>query len=387
MANTRAKVKLRLAAMEKLLELDRALYDCLRGIDILGAVAPLNYREKKTEFFASNFSVNPEFVYAEHNVDLFAKKRELYNLPIDDLGDDDLVSLFFDVIESFVDKLDQFRSIGTPDFFYDSLRYYGEPTDKDVGNAQFILHLPDDFDRQESVQVDAHRIRQELETFARREGYDCEIVYDERMIANALAAGRRIKVNPSASISEIELNALAHHELGLHLVTTLNAAAQPLKVLTLGTPLNTTTQEGLAILCEYLSGNLSLERLKILALRVMAVQSLVKEKDFRQTFSMLREQFGADDDLAFTITVRVYRGGGLTKDYLYLQGFHQILNAYESCTDFNNLLCGKTSLDYLPVISRLVDKAVLQPPRLISPAIAAPAQPDAVHEFITRAIQ
>lgn len=370
-----------------LLSIDAALYDCLRNIDILGAVAPLNYREEKASFFQSNFSVTPDFVYAEHSVDLFATKRRLYNLPVDDVQDTDLAKLFLDVVTSFTDKLDQFRSIGTQDFLYDSLRYYGEPTDKDVSNAQFILHLPDNPETSEDALLDASRMQQTLKAFASQHGYECEVVYDERMIANALASGRKIKINPAARVSAIELDALAHHELGLHLVTTLNAAAQPLKILSLGTPLNTMTQEGLAILCEYLSGNLSLDRLKVLALRVMAVQSLVKEKDFRQTFLMLKEQYSVDDDLAFTITVRVYRGGGLTKDYLYLQGLHQILNAYETSENFNHLLCGKTSLDYLPIISRLVEKGLLVSPRLISPAIAEPKPADPIQQFITHAIK
>jgi len=45
----------------------------------------------------------------------------------------------------------------------------------------------------------------------------------------------------------------------------------------LGMPGNTYTQEGLAILSEYLSGNLSLERLRTLALRVLAANMLVKK--------------------------------------------------------------------------------------------------------------
>ena len=76
--------------------------------------------------------------------------------------------------------------------------------------------------------------------------------------------------------------ALAHHEIGVHLVTTLNGRAQPLKVLSIGCPLNTMTQEGMTILAEYLAGCLTIKRLKILALRVLAVDSMLKEKDFRQ---------------------------------------------------------------------------------------------------------
>jgi hypothetical protein len=107
----------------KLHQLDQALYECISGIDILEAVAPVNYKEERARFFQSNFSLNPRFAYNEHNVDLFKTKRALYQLPVESLQDSDLETLYGDIIESYVDKLDQFKSVGTTDFLYDSLRY------------------------------------------------------------------------------------------------------------------------------------------------------------------------------------------------------------------------------------------------------------------------
>ena len=129
------------------------------------------------------------------------------------------------------------------------------------------------------------------------------------------------------------------------------------------------TQEGLAIFCEYLAGFMSLSRMKVSALRVLAVESLIQEKDFKRTFLLLKEQHQTPDDVAFTITVRVYRGGGFTKDCLYLQGLHQMLNAYETRDDFTNLLAGKVSVEYLELVTRLIDKHYLVAPKYISPAI------------------
>lgn len=367
--------------------LDDNLFKAVNDIDILVAVAPLNYREQKAAFFASNFSRNPLFVYADHSVDTFFKKRALFNLPVETLEDEDLIALYSGVIESYVDKIDQYRSIGTPDFLYDSMRYYGEPSQKDIRNAHFILHLPDEADSREDVMLDAETIRGMLESFAQREGYNYTIRLDDSMMANILVSGTTVRINSAASVSETEVNALAHHELGVHLVTTLNGRGQPLKILSMGCPVNTMTQEGLAILCEYLAGYMTLPRLKVLALRVLAVESMIEDKDFKKTFLFLKEQHGASDDQAFTITARVYRGGGLTKDYLYLQGFHQMLNAYENLADFNLLLAGKVSLDYLGIVSRLIQKGYLLPPKLISPSIAAPRNNDCIKRFIAHAIK
>ena len=372
---------------DEIVGLDKNLFELVAGIDILDAVAPLNYRQQRQDFFDALYSKNPNFIYQSHELDPFMIKRKLFNLPIELIKDDDLAQLYKGVIDSYVDKVDQYKSIGTPEFLYDSLRYYGEPSEKDIRNANFILHLPDNVDVKDSEQLDSKAIQKKLEEFAKKEQYQYQIKLDDNMIANALVSGITIKINSSARISDIEANALAHHELGVHLLTTLNARSQPLKILSMGCPVNTMTQEGLAILSEYLAGYITVSRLKVLALRVLAVKSMIEEKDFRTTFVFLKEQYHLGDQQAFSITARVYRGGGFTKDYLYLQGFHQILNLYESCDNFNNLLVGKTSINYLDTITRLIDKGYLYPPKIITPAFLMPAENENIHKFIAHAIK
>ncbi len=371
----------------RILEIDFNLHTLVKNIDILDAIKPLNYHEEKMNFFTQKYSQEPQFSYQEHTIDPFLLKRNIFNLPIDDIGDEDLYELYLAVANSYVDKIDQFKSIGTPEFLYDSLRYYGEPSEKDIRNAQFILHLPQEPDEISENYLNTEQIKAVLSKMAEKEGYEYSIKTDDSMIANALVSGTTVKINSLANISETETKALAHHELGVHLVTTLNSRMQALKVLSLGCPINTMTQEGLAILSEYLAGHMTIKRLKILALRVLAVQSMIKEKNFKSTFSMLKDQYQVDDEQAFTITSRVYRGGGFTKDYLYLQGFHLMLNAYENEPDFLNLLTGKTSLEFLPIISQLIKKEIILAPHYITPAFRNPVKNDAVKTYITHAIR
>jgi uncharacterized protein (TIGR02421 family) len=367
--------------------LDSELYAIVNGIDILDAVKPLNYLQEKEKFFANNFSTGPSFTYKTTNIDTFALKRRLYNLPLEQIQDEDLYKLYLAVIDSYADKIDQYKSIGTNEFLYDSLRYYGEPNEKDINNAQFILHLPSNPNDKAGELVDAQGIVKILSKMAEAEKYTWEVKLDETMVANALVSGTTVRINSNAKLYETDANALAHHELGVHLVTSLNGQQQPLRILSLGCPLNTTTQEGLAILSEYLSGNLTVQRLKILALRVIAVKSMIEDKNFRTTFLILKEMYNVSDEQAYTITARVYRGGGYTKDYLYLKGFSLILSAYEHEKDFNNLLAGKTSLEFLPLITRLIDKGLLIAPQYITPAFREPITNDAVNTFITHAIR
>ena len=367
--------------------IDTQLHQLVKDIDILEAVKPLNYLQQRNAFFENHFSIEPRFIYADTSIDPFTLKRSLFNLPLEEIEDPDIYTLYLDVIDSYVDKIDQFKSIGSSEFLYDSLRYYGEPSEKDIRNAQFILHLPDNPDEQTGELLDAQAITEILAKMAVEENYSWQLQMDETMVANALVSGTKVRINSHAILSTIDAQALAHHELGVHLVTSLNAKAQPLQILSLGCPLNTMTQEGLAILSEYLSGNLSVKRLKTLALRVMAVNSMIEDKNFRTTFLLLKENYGVDDNLAYTITARVYRGGGYTKDHLYLKGFSMILSAYEQEKHFNHLLTGKTSLAYLPLISRLISKGILLEPEFITPAYRKPVANGAVSRFITHAIR
>ncbi|WP_372883002.1 flavohemoglobin expression-modulating QEGLA motif protein [Psychromonas sp.] len=367
--------------------IDQELNALVSNIKILEAVKPLNYLQEKERFFANQFSSEPAFVYRQHDIDPFALKRGLFNLPLEKIQDEDLYQLYLAVIDSYVDKIDQFKSIGSSEFLYDSLRYYGEPSEKDIHNAQFILHLPESPDEDSSALLDAADIKDVMHKMGSRENYKWEMELDDNMVGTALVSGTRVRINSRAKLTQTDAMALAHHELGVHLVTSLNGNKQPLRILSLGCPINTTTQEGLAILSEYLSGNLTMRRLKTLALRVIAVKSMIEDKNFRTTFLLLKETYRIDDEQAYVITARAYRGGGYTKDYLYLKGFRLILNAYEHEPNFNNLLSGKASLEYLPLITRLIDKQLLVAPHFITPAFKAPVENNAVNTFITHAIR
>ncbi len=370
-----------------IIDFDNEFHSIVKTINILSAVNPSNFENQKQAFFDSHFSIEPDFTYLSSKLDVFATKRKLFNLPLEVVTDQDLYKIYFDTINSYVDKVDQFNSIGTPEFIYDSLRYYGEPTQKDIGNARFLLHLPGNINEQSETLLDFEHIKQMLCDFADSNDYNYTLKIEDNMIANALVSGTTIKVNKNAKLSLSDATALAQHEIGVHLVTTLNARSQPLRILEIGNPSNTMTQEGLAILSEYLSDSLTINRLKTLALRVVAVEAMIKEKSFRKTFLLLKEEYGANDNLAFAVCARIYRGGGFVKDYLYLQGFHKMLIAYEREADFSLLFAGKTSLHYLPQISRLIDKGFLIKPKQISPIFKQACQLNEIKQYIAHAIK
>ena len=75
---------------------------------------------------------------------------------------------------------------------------------------------------------------------------------------------------------------------------------------------------------------------------------------------------GALADDAYTIVTRVFRGGGFTKDYLYLSGFVDILRMWENDRDLTPLLVGKTSLNFYQTISEMIQREMIQKPVYIT---------------------
>lgn len=184
-----------------------------------------------------------------------------------------------------------------------------------------------------------------------------------------LLIGQRTKVVASW------VEAALQHEVGTHILTYFNGRAQRLRQLYCGLPGYDELQEGLAVLAEYMADGLSRARLRLLAGRVVAVQRLTEGVPFVEIFRELNRAHGFAERTAFTITMRVYRGGGLTKDAVYLRGLDRLLNYLKAGGALEPLLVGKISMDHIPIIQELQWRQVLRPaplrPRYLESARAA----------------
>lgn len=373
-----------------ILDVDRELNEALKNFELLGYLTPVNIEQEKKRFFESRGSVNPEFVYRPISIDPSAIKRKLHRLPIERITDVHIQRLYESVINAYSDKIDMLTSIGTERFLYASLRYFGEPSDADMRNALWLQHLPE---MENSVKEpvlgtdDAIKLFQEgFDTY----GFKGKIEVTKALVASAMVVNhqRKVLLKKGATFSPRELRFLVHHEIGVHMVTTMNAAMQPLKIFSLGLPVNTKTQEGLAVLSEYLSGNITVKRLKELGLRVIATNLMVRGADFKKTYRRMVNDYGMDVNEAFYLTTRIHRGGGFTKDHLYLRGLKEIYRFWKDGNDLSPLLIGKTSLDAYGTIKELLDRGILVPPKYITHAFENPAVgQDPVFDYIIRGIR
>lgn len=370
-----------------ILKVDRALYRLAKGLETLYYINPINIPSESKCFFKGKGKYQPSFQYRPLDIDPYQFREKLYRLPVDTIRDPSIQSLYRDVIDGLSEKIDLLVKAGQADFLYESLKYYGEPTISDEQNARFLLHA-NGIGHEDEERVTTEQLISRFKEAASQWGMGCKVESSAKLVASAMVSNSRkaVLIAKNLKLSNTEAQSLLHHELGVHMATTLNAASQRLKVFSLGLPGNTLTQEGLAILNEYQSGNMSLKRLRGLALRVLAVKEMLKYGDFRHTYAFLHEEHRLSESEAFKLAVRVHRGGGFTKDYLYLNGVGLALETIKT-QDIKNLYVGKTGFAYLPIINEMVDRQLVKAPKFFPEFLEKPVANTPVLDYLMSCIR
>lgn len=382
----------RKVSTQELLEIDHDIDRLVRKIELLSYVNPTNIEEEKTKFFSSKYLSDPKFLYPEINFDKFNLHRALFAQPIERIEDLDIRNLYEDIIYTYSGLIQCIETIGSgKKFYYNCLHCFGTPTEKDVENAKFILHFEDENPKEERFlpKYNSRETEVFFKEFSKDYDFSYEISHSKKISAAAMVLNnvKTLVLNENHRFSSHELKVLNNHEIGVHMVTTMNGQLHPLKIFSHGFPNYEETQEGLAVFAEYMSNNLTVKRLKELAYRVIAVDSLAKGYGFSTTFRLLHNQFNLDKETAFYITLRVHRGGGFTKDYLYLTGLKKIYDFYKKGNDLSPLLTGKVTLEYLDEITSLIDKGLAIPSKHLTGAYLENKNENKTVDFILNSLK
>ncbi len=347
-----------------LFEIDINLDRLVKKIELLSYLNPLNIEKEKQRFFASKYTEDPIFKYPKIKFDPYKLHRLFYSQRLERIEDDGIRKMYQEIIYYYSNMIQCIETIGEgKKFYYNSLRVFGTPTEKDVQNARFILHFEDEPVSSEMEKVySAEEAKAYFEEFVQQYDFPLNIRLSTSLAADAMVSNstQSLVIKKNAKFSKNKLLTLANHEIGVHLVTTFNGMDQPLKIFSNGFPKNVETQEGLAVFSEYMSGALTLKRLKELSYRVLASDSLIKGSSFSDTFDMIHNQYKLNRNDAFTITMRAHRGGGFTKDRLYLSGLRKIYKRYKKGVSMDNLLCGKVNMEYEQGIQHLLNQGLVQ---------------------------
>ncbi len=359
---------------QALFEIDNRLDTLVQKIELLSYINPTNIEVQKERFFTSEYHKEPVFTYPKMDFDKFKLHRELFSLPIEQIEDKVLRQLYEDIIYFYSGLIQCIETIGEgKKFYYNSLHSFGTPTEQEVENARYILSFKDDApSERDEPKFSPKQAEQLFRDYSKRYDFSYAIQYSDKMSAIAMVLNniQTLVLNSKHTYSESEIAILTNHEIGVHMVTTMNGLLHPLKIFSHGLPNNVETQEGLAVFAELMSDSLTVKRLKKLAYRVIAVDSLAKGYSFAETFALLHTDYALDNESAYYITLRVHRGGGFTKDYLYLTGLKKVLDYYHSGKELSALLTGKVSLEYVPQIRYLITKKYAVAPKHITDSFA-----------------
>jgi uncharacterized protein (TIGR02421 family) len=205
-------------------------------------------------------------------------------------------------------------------------------------------------------------LRAIVEAVAQAAGLDVSVRVEPNLTAGA-ATGDRTVYLADRHFGPREALRLAVHEVLGHLTSAANGRAQPLRILEWGTGFAFADQEGVALCVEASFGLLDRGRLRSLAGRVLATESMHEGASFGETASLLFKEHGFASAEAIAIAERAHRGGGVARDCGYLLGYLRVSAALERGeTTLDELRSGRISLAALPEVRQLMAEGLLRPP-------------------------
>lgn len=370
------------------LEIDRELAAYSRLFDFLMLVTPINVDEAWEAFRKSEFSENPAFHYRPMPIDPELVKRKLYNLPIEKIPDPTIAFLFRDKRKEIDRMMNMMQEREKPDFRLTSMQLFAPVTEHLLEVAKAILVAVEEkedagSESKLSAVEFAQMAEKELKWLRRQ---DPSVKTEVRLsgeVEGIMVSNGVLHINKNFTVSKARSFGLLQHEIGTHVVTYYNGRAQPFELFSIGVPGYEELQEGLAVMAEYLCKGLTPGRMRTLAARVVAVHEMTAGSNFTDTFHLLTDKYGFNHKPAFIITVRVFRGGGLTKDAVYLKGLLNILEYIKQGKELKRLLIGKIRQDYLPIVEELIHRKILKDIPVIPKFLSEPYE-DAMRQLKTQ---
>jgi uncharacterized protein (TIGR02421 family) len=361
----------RTSVVKAVLDIDRQLAEIDRSFDLLLQATPVNAESAWREFRRSRFEKPPVFYYRPLAVDPVLLKRQLYLIPVERVEDPTLSYLFRQKQDELDRQITLLSDIDTPRFLQESLQVYGGVSDWLLEQGSELLdRVPTrSAEGTKAGQLNAlefaKRAQEELGYYQQRcADFSATVSVRDDMYAGLMVSGDHLLIGGRTRIPRRRVDALLQHEIGTHLVTRYNGHHQLFQQLEVGLAGYDGFQEGLAVLAEYLVGGLSRSRVRVLAARVVGAHHMLNGASFIDTFRTLDRNYEFSQRTAYTVAMRLYRGGGLTKDAVYLRGLFQILRYLREGGELEPLFIGKVASAHLPMISELTMRDIIKPPAL-----------------------
>ena len=351
---------------------DRQLTEISGSYDFLLDLTPINSARALDEFGRSGYVAPPKFRYRPLAVSPGDLKRALYSINIGRIEDPSLEDLFREKQLEMDHQLTMLQCRNTAQFKAASRLLYGGVDDGLLAIARSVIEAarkrqasepptgPEpDVDCYEILEAANHAIEWYRASYPE---FNATAVLRDDTPPGLMVSGPRLLISRQTRMSSRRLPALLQHEVGVHLLTYFNGNAQGLRIFRAGLAGYERTQEGLAVFAEFATGGTGVQRLVLIAARVLAVHAMLDGASFIETFRMLRRDADMDETAAFGVALRVHRSGGLSKDAIYLQGLQQVLQHVAGGGDLEPFWYGKISAHHFNVLQELRARGMLREP-------------------------
>lgn len=357
---------------------DRSMDEVASSFDFLLAVTPINADMAWKEFRESRFKATPLFLYRPLSMQLETEKRRLFSIAFDRFEDPVLYHLYREKQQELDLQLSLIAARETDRFVEFGRALYGPVEPSLYRHAVDILaktakraHQDEDgegegdFAEYREVEDEARgMLRDYHEQYA---GFDAEIELRDDLPSGLMVSGNRLLISRATRMPRNRIHALLSHEIGVHLLTYFNGSAQGLRMFRAGLAGYEGMQEGLAVFSEYMAGGMTVGRLRLIAARVVGCAGMLEGRSFAETYALFVEEHAFSPAAAFNLTLRLYRGGGLSKDAIYLRGLLELLSHLKSGGALDPFWMGKISASHFQVMQELNLRGLLKAP-VIRPA-------------------
>ncbi|WP_272427830.1 tyrosine/phenylalanine carboxypeptidase domain-containing protein [Polyangium jinanense] len=198
-------------------------------------------------------------------------------------------------------------------------------------------------------------VRMRAEIGARRLPFRVVVVRD---LSSLAATGESVvQVAAGRSMTRADVERTVLHEIEGHVLPRCRAAEMSLGIFVIGTQSGADDQEGRALWLERRAGALVGGRRRELASRHVAARTLEAGADFVEAARLLLSH-GASVPDALRITARVYRGGGLGREIVYLPALLRVEAALAVDPALDGVLgAGRVSVDAAAVLRPFASRA------------------------------
>ena len=372
----------RRAFLAAALKADRKLDRIARSFDFLLSVSPINTDEAMHDYFGADGGKAPRFRYRPLELDPDLAKRSLYAIDLGGLEDPLLETLLAEKRREIDLQLTMLATRNTPAFRPASMMQYGVVEPDLLDAARAILTSTARRRRPSDDTIGASEVARPRALIARYRTADARFAASveirDDLAAGLMVSGGTLMISSHTRMVRHRLDALLAHEVSVHLLTWFNGATQGLGIFRTGLAQYEGVQEGLGVFAEWAVGGLTVNRLRLLAGRVVAVDAMIDGADFVAAHRLLVDDHGIGRRTAFGIVARVYRSGGFAKDAIYLRGFKDVIDLVAAGVPLDPFWLGKIAPAHLPVIEELLQRELLHAPVFLPEFLARPGTIDRI---------